>query len=97
MTHARRGLGLTSRPRSHKEGGSRCAIGAADDPVLCFGAATQILFDHQEQQKFIDEHLWRPGDILMWDNRCTLHARTDFSPTERRLLRRVTILGETPV
>jgi alpha-ketoglutarate-dependent taurine dioxygenase len=33
----------------------------------------------------------------MWDNRCTLHARTDFSPNERRLMRRVTILGEKPV
>jgi alpha-ketoglutarate-dependent taurine dioxygenase len=27
----------------------------------------------------------------MWDNRCLLHARTDFSREERRLLRRVTI------
>jgi taurine dioxygenase len=57
----------------------------------------QGLFDHQEQPKFVYEHVWRPGDILMWDNRCTLHARTDFSPDERRLLRRVTILGEKPV
>lgn len=56
-----------------------------------------VLFDHQEQPQFIYEHVWRPGDILMWDNRCTLHARTDFSPGERRLLRRVTILGEKPV
>jgi taurine dioxygenase len=56
-----------------------------------------MLFDHQEQPQFIYEHVWRPGDILMWDNRCTLHARTDFSPDERRLLRRVTILGERPV
>ena len=56
----------------------------------------QKLFDHQEQQKFVYEHVWRPGDILMWDNRCTLHARTDFSAGERRLLRRVTILGEKP-
>jgi taurine dioxygenase len=55
------------------------------------------LFDHQEQPQFIYEHVWRPGDILMWDNRCTLHARTDFSADERRLLRRVTILGEKPV
>jgi taurine dioxygenase len=60
-------------------------------------AILQKLFDHQEQKKFIYEHAWRPGDILMWDNRCTLHARTDFSPGERRLLRRVTILGEKPV
>jgi len=56
-----------------------------------------FLFDHQEQPQFIYEHVWRPGDILMWDNRCTLHARTDFGADERRLLRRVTILGEKPV
>jgi taurine dioxygenase len=56
-----------------------------------------FLFDHQEQPQFVYAHVWRPGDLLMWDNRCTLHARTDFSAEERRLMRRVTILGETPV
>jgi taurine dioxygenase len=60
-------------------------------------ALLQMLFDHQEQPSFVYEHVWRPGDLLMWDNRCTLHARTDFSAGERRLLRRVTILGEKPV
>jgi taurine dioxygenase len=60
-------------------------------------ALLQALFDHQEQPQFVYGHVWRPGDILMWDNRCTLHARTDFSAGERRLLRRVTILGEKPV
>jgi len=61
------------------------------DELLAF------LFDHQEQRPFVYEHVWRVGDILMWDNRCTLHARTDFSAAERRLMRRVTILGEKPV
>jgi taurine dioxygenase len=56
-----------------------------------------FLFDHQEQRRFVYEHVWRAGDILMWDNRCTLHARSDFSAAERRLMRRVTILGEKPV
>jgi taurine dioxygenase len=60
-------------------------------------ALLETLFDHQEQAKFVYEHVWRHGDILMWDNRCTLHARTDFPAGERRLLRRVTILGEKPV
>jgi taurine dioxygenase len=60
-------------------------------------AVLQGLFDHQEQPKLVYQHVWRPGDILMWDNRCTVHARTDFSSGERRLLRRVTILGEKPV
>lgn len=56
-----------------------------------------MLFDHQERPAFVYAHVWRPGDLLMWDNRCTLHARTDFSAAERRLMRRVTILGEKPV
>ena len=60
------------------------------DELLAF------LFDHQEEPQFVYEHVWRPGDVVMWDNRCTLHARTDFSADERRLLRRVTILGEKP-
>lgn len=55
-----------------------------------------FLFDHQEQRRFVYEHVWRVGDILMWDNRCTLHARTDFSADERRLMRRIAILGEKP-
>jgi alpha-ketoglutarate-dependent taurine dioxygenase len=60
-------------------------------------ALLDTLFAHQERRDFVYEHVWRPGDLLMWDNRCTLHARTDFSPDERRLMRRVTILGEKPV
>jgi taurine dioxygenase len=56
-----------------------------------------FLFDHQERREFVYEHVWRPRELLMWDNRCTLHARTDFSADERRLMRRVTILGEKPV
>ena len=56
-----------------------------------------FLFDHQERREFVYEHVWHTRELLMWDNRCTLHARTDFSADERRLMRRVTILGEKPV
>jgi taurine dioxygenase len=59
-------------------------------------ALLNLLFDHQEQRRFVYEHVWRAGDILMWDNRCTLHARTDFSSDERRLMRRIAIMGEKP-
>jgi len=52
------------------------------------------LFDHQEQRQFVYQHKWRPGDVILWDNRCTLHARTDFSANERRLLRRITVQRE---
>jgi taurine dioxygenase len=54
----------------------------------------EMLFDHMEQPQFIYEHVWRPGDVVMWDNRCALHARTSFDPSETRLLRRITLKGE---
>lgn len=46
-----------------------------------------------ERREFIFEHVWKLGDFLMWDNRCTIHARTDFPKGERRLLRRCTVEG----
>lgn len=54
------------------------------------------LFEHQEKPEFVYEHVWRPGDAILWDNRSCLHARTDFDPKERRRLRRVTMLGDKP-
>jgi taurine dioxygenase len=50
------------------------------------------IFDHAEQSCFVYEHVWRVGDAMLWDNRCTMHARTDFPP-ERRLFWRTTIGG----
>ncbi len=52
------------------------------------------LLDHTERPEIIYTHRWRPGDLVMWDNRCTNHARTDFSPSERRLLRRTATLTD---
>jgi len=52
------------------------------------------LYDIGERREFIYEHVWQLGDFVMWDNRCTIHARTDFPKEERRLLRRCTIEGE---
>ena len=53
-----------------------------------------FLFDHQEQRRFVYEHRWRKGDLLVWDNRCVLHARRDFDAKELRKLRRVTVKGD---
>ncbi len=51
------------------------------------------LYDIGERREFIYEHVWRLGDFLMWDNRCTIHARTDFPKDEPRLLRRCAVEG----
>ena len=42
------------------------------------------------------EHVWKKHDILLWDNFSTLHARTDFDPSEKRVLRRMGIRGQKP-
>ena len=55
------------------------------------------IFDHQEQVQFQYEHRWRVGDVLIWDNRSTLHARRNFDDGYLRKLRRVTVKGERPV
>jgi len=55
-----------------------------------------ILFDHMEKPEFVYSHVWRKGDLLLWDNRCSSHARTDFPAGERRLLLRTTIKGNSP-
>jgi taurine dioxygenase len=55
------------------------------------------LYDIGERREFIYEHVWQLGDFLMWDNRATIHARTDFPKEERRLLRRCTVEAETGI
>ena len=57
----------------------------------------QTLFAHAEDPSHVYEHVWQLNDLVMWDNRCTQHARTDFPADERRLLRRVGIEGDVPV
>ena len=52
------------------------------------------LFDHAERPEMIYAHKWRPGDVVMWDNRCVTHGRTDFPRQEERILRRCTIEGD---
>ena len=51
------------------------------------------VYNHAEKPEFVYEHAWRVGDLLLWDNRCSSHARTDFPSTERRLMFRTTVDG----
>jgi taurine dioxygenase len=52
-----------------------------------------FLFDHCEKPEFVYTHVWRVGDLIVWDNRCSSHARTDFPADQRRLLLRTTVKG----
>ena len=51
------------------------------------------LMQHAVQPQFVYRHQWRDGDLVIWDNRCTMHRATPFDDSKyRRELRRVTTL-----
>ncbi|MBY0265722.1 MAG: TauD/TfdA family dioxygenase [Burkholderiales bacterium] len=55
------------------------------------------LTEHCIQPKYIYRHVWRKGDVVMWDNAATLHLATrDYELPQRRLLYRTTIEGGIP-
>lgn len=50
------------------------------------------------QDRFVYRHQWQPDDVLLWDNRCTMHAVTPYAhESVRRVMHRVTIAGDRPV
>jgi alpha-ketoglutarate-dependent 2,4-dichlorophenoxyacetate dioxygenase len=50
------------------------------------------LYAFATQEKYVYSHKWRPGDMVIWDNRCTMHSATSFERYKyKRDLRRVTI------
>ncbi|MEQ8193677.1 MAG: TauD/TfdA family dioxygenase [Rhodospirillales bacterium] len=57
------------------------------------------LQDFATQERFIYRHRWRPGDLVMWDNRCLLHRATDTYDMDkhRRILHRTVVRGAVPV
>jgi len=56
------------------------------------------LVDFITQDEFVYRHKWQPGDLLMWDNRCTLHTGTLFDDTKYiRTMHRLWVQGDRPV
>jgi len=49
------------------------------------------LWRHATQPRFTWRQQWRVGDVIVWDNRCTLHRRDAFDPAARRLMHRTQI------
>jgi taurine dioxygenase len=82
----RRALYLTPDPTVRLEGFSE----AESHAIVALFAA------HATQPALCYRHRWQPGDVLMWDNRCTLHyAVHDYGEAER-VLYRTTICGDVP-
>ena len=70
-------------------------------PGMEDAAALALIADlmaHATQKKYEYRHQWRPGDMVIWDNRSVMHqANPDYDMNERRYLYRLMLKGEVPV
>ena len=56
------------------------------------------LYAHLEQPRFVWTHEWQVGDVVLFDNRPTMHRRLPFPPEQRRLMKRTQVFNdEIPV
>ena len=54
------------------------------------------LIEHATQPQFVYAHKWRVGDLVIWDNRQTMHRARRFDRNEIRDVRRTTLAGDVP-
>ena len=88
-THAETGcnaLYLGRRPNAYINGYS-----VEESEVLL-----EALWSHATQERFTWHHVWQPGDLLIWDNRCVMHHRDPFDGGYRRVMHRIQCAGDVP-
>ncbi len=59
--------------------------------------AIRILYQHSIRPSRLYRHHWRPGDVVIWDNRCTMHRADHTQVVGDRVLHRGLIAGEAPL
>jgi len=65
-------------------------------PVPEARAFLRELTEHATQRQFVHAHRWRRHDLVMWDNRATMHRARRYDHTQVRDMRRTTIAGSAP-
>ena len=69
----------------------------ADMPLDEGDDLLDMLIAHATQPAFVHVHAWQPGDIVVWDNRCTMHKASPHEGGHPRRLLRILIEGTAPV
>ncbi len=92
--------------RTHPETGRKALyISRPGDSVSRFEGMTEeeslplleYLYEHSTRPDNVYRHRWSNGDVVMWDNRCTMHyAVHDYGETATRDIHRISIEGDTP-
>jgi taurine dioxygenase len=89
--------------RTHPDTGRKCIylgdhaeyiVGMPYDEGRALIEELNALAVHQD---LTYKHRWKPGELIVWDNRCVMHRATPYDPsTQGRVVRRCTVLGEIP-
>lgn len=90
--------------RTHGESGRKCLYIGADGgtswivglPLDESASVVAELFDCVRQPGAQFKQVWEDGDMIMWDNRCTMHRRDGWDDQFTRVMHRTTTLGERP-
>lgn len=64
-------------------------------PLAESEALLDELWSHATREDNSWHNVWRPGDLVLWDNRCTMHRRDPFDSNSRRVMHRTQIKGES--
>jgi taurine dioxygenase len=85
---------------THPESGRRCLYLGRRRNAYLLGlnlaeseALLEQLWSYATRDEFTWYNNWRPGDLVLWDNRCTMHRRDPFDPAARRVMHRTQIKG----
>ena len=89
--------------RTHDETGRKCLFvnpGNTSHLVGLHAAESELLlkflYQHCTRHEFVFQHRWEKGDLVIWDNRCTMHyAVADYD--EDRHMHRTTVIGQRPI
>ena len=57
-------------------------------------ALLNVLWKHATRDEFSWHHVWKLGDLIIWDNRCVMHRRDPFDPNSRRVMFRTQVRGD---
>lgn len=90
--------------RTHGETGRNCLyLGARSESAWIVGlpldesaGILEELYAYVVRPDYHWVQIWQPGDMIMWDNRCTMHRRDGWSAEEVRVMHRTTTKGEVP-
>jgi taurine dioxygenase len=91
--------------RTHPETGRRALYMNPNRMEAVVGMAREesdalldALTEHATQPRYQYRHRWRQGDILIWDNRCTMHkANADYPAGSKRVMQRLMVAGTPPI